>query len=81
MKLDKNDLLDKSINKVIDICIKLNADNEELRKKINALKAKLGTDQKRETNKELRAENRKLKSQLEQIKKTFEPQPSKESKK
>lgn len=81
MKLEKNDLLDKSMNKVIDLCIKLNADNEELRKKINTLKAKLGTDLKRETNKELRAENRKLKSQLESIKKTFEPQPSKETKK
>lgn len=81
MKLDKDTLLGKPIADVIDLCIRLNDNNEELRKKVNALNAKLGSESKRETNKELRAENRKLKSQLEQIKKTFEPQPSKEQKK
>lgn len=77
MRLDKNTLLNKPVGDILDLCIKLNSDNEELRKKINTLNVKLGTIKKRETNTELRAENRKLKSKLESVLKVLTPQEKK----
>lgn len=71
MKLDQDTLLKKSIGDVIKLCIDLNNKNEELRNKIATLKqAKASTDVK-ETNKSLRAENKRLKAQINTITKTL----------
>lgn len=71
MKLDQDTLLKKSIGDVIKLCIDLNNKNEELRNKIATLKqAKASTDVK-ETNKALRAENKRLKAQINTITKTL----------
>lgn len=74
MKLDKETLLNKSVNDLLNLCIKLNNDNEELRKKINALKQNKASDEVKETNKALRAENRKLRSKLDAVQRAIKPQ-------
>lgn len=71
MKLDQDTLLKKSMLDVIKLCIDLNKKNEELRNKIATLKqAKASTDVK-ETNKALRAENKRLKAQISTISKAL----------
>lgn len=74
MKLDKETLLNKSVNDLLNLCIKLNSDNEELRKKINTLKQNKASAEVKETNKALRAENRKLKSKLDAVQRAIKPQ-------
>lgn len=67
MKLDNEILLNKSVNDLLKLCLKLNNDNEELRKKINTLKQNKASAEVKETNKTLRAENRKLRSKLDAV--------------
>lgn len=74
MKLDKETLLNKSVADLLNLCIKLNNDNEELRKKINTLKQNKASAEVKETNKALRAENRKLKSKLDAVQRAIKPQ-------
>nr|CDL67007.1 unnamed protein product [uncultured bacterium] len=71
MKLTKETLLKKSIGDVIELCLKLNENNEELRKKIATLKQDKASKNVKETNKELRAENKRLKAQISTISKAL----------
>lgn len=80
MKLNKETLLNKSVADLLNLCIKLNNDNEELRKKINTLKQNKASAEVKETNKVLRAENHKLRAQIKAIQNTLNPQPKQEKK-
>lgn len=80
MKLDKDTLLKKSVDDIINLCIKLNTDNEELRKKYNTLKTSKASEDVKETNKALREENRKLRAQIKAIQNTLNPQPKQQKK-
>lgn len=71
MKLDQDTLLKKSIGDVIKLCIDLNNKNEELRNKISTLKQAKASNDVKETNKVLRAENKRLKAQITTITKTL----------
>lgn len=72
MNLNKEELLQKkTVGELLDLCIKLNNDNEELRKKIAALQKEKVSDIVKETNKILRKENAELKRTLEKIKAAF----------
>lgn len=69
MQLDRENLREKkSINQLIDLCIKLNSDNEELRTKIANLKKEKASQDVRNANKNLREENRKLKAKIDKFK-------------
>lgn len=69
MQLDRDYLLEKkSVNQLIDLAIKLNADNEELRTKIATLQKEKSSKDVKETNKQLRAENKKLQATIDKIK-------------
>lgn len=72
MNLNKEELLaKKTVGELLDLCIKLNSDNEELRKKIASLQKEKVSDAVKETNKALRKENAELKRTLEKIKSAF----------
>lgn len=72
MNLNKEELLaKKTVGELLDLCIKLNNDNEELRKKIASLQKEKVSEQVKETNKTLRKENAELKRTLEKIKSAF----------
>ena len=72
MNLNKEELLaKKTVGELLDLCIKLNNDNEELRKKIASLQKEKVSDAVKETNKALRKENADLKRTLEKIKSAF----------
>ena len=65
MNLNKEELLaKKTVGELLDLCIKLNNDNEELRKKIASLQKEKVSDAVKETNKALRKENADLKRTL-----------------
>lgn len=69
MQLDKDFLLEKkSINQLVDLCLKLNSDNEELRTKVANLQKEKPSKDVKETNKQLRAENKKLQATIDKIK-------------
>lgn len=69
MQLEREILLEKkSINQLVDLCLKLNSDNEELRSKIASLKKEKPSKDVKETNKELREENKKLQATIDKIK-------------
>lgn len=69
MQLDKNYLLEKkTISQLVDLCLKLNSDNEELRTKIATIQKEKSSKDVKETNKQLRAENKKLKATIDKIK-------------
>lgn len=72
MNINKEELLaKKTVGELIDLCIKLNQDNKELRKKIASLQKEKVSDAVKETNKALRKENAELKRTLEKIKSAF----------
>jgi hypothetical protein len=72
MNLNKEELLQKkTVGELLDLCIKLNSDNEELRKKIASLQKEKVSDAVKETNKALRKENAELRKTLEKIKSAF----------
>lgn len=82
MNLNKEELLaKKTVGELLDLCIKLNNDNEELRKKIASLQKEKVSEQVKETNKTLRKENAELKRTLEKIKSAFGISSEEESKK
>lgn len=82
MNLNKEELLaKKTVGELLDLCIKLNNDNEELRKKIASLQKEKVSEQVKETNKTLRKENAELKRTLEKIKSAFVPNSEEEPKK
>lgn len=69
MQLDKNFLLEKkSINQLIELAIKLNSDNEELRVKIAKLQKEKASEEVKKTNSDLRKQVKELKAKLDKIK-------------
>lgn len=72
MNLNKDELLKKkTVGELLDLCIKLNNDNEDLRKKIAALQKEKVSNAVKETNKILRKENAEMKKILEKIQSSF----------
>lgn len=71
MNLNQETLLNKSIGDVIKLCLKLNEKNEELRKQIMSLKQDKASKDVKDTNRDLRIENRRLRTQIKNISKTL----------
>lgn len=67
MNLEKETLMRKDIGSILDLCIKLNADNEDLRKKNAALRQEKASDAVKKTNAALRKKNAELTRKLEVI--------------
>lgn len=68
MHLDREILLEKKVNQLVDLCLKLNSDNEALRTKVANLQKEKSSRDVKETNKQLRAENKKLQATIDKIK-------------
>jgi regulator of replication initiation timing len=68
----KETLLNKSINSLVDYCQLLEERNEKLKNEVKELKAVAPSEEVKTTNKTLREENKKLKSQLEKFTKLVE---------
>lgn len=68
MRLDREILLEKSINQLVELCLKLNSDNGELRTRVANLQKEKSSKEVKETNKQLRAENKKLQATIDKIK-------------
>lgn len=68
MTLDKEILMKKSINDLIDLCLKLNTDNENLRTKVEKLQKGMPTDKMKEKYKQMQADYKKYKALIDKIK-------------
>lgn len=68
MTLDKEILMKKSINDLIDLCLKLNTDNENLRTKVEKLQKGMPTDKMKEKYKQMQADYKKYKTLIDKIK-------------
>jgi regulator of replication initiation timing len=68
----KETLLNKSINSLVDYCQLLEERNEKLKNEVKELKAVAPSEEVKTTNKTLREENKKLKTQLEKFTKLVE---------
>lgn len=68
MTLDKEILMKKSINDIIDLCLKLNTDNENLRTKVEKLQKGMPTDKMKEKYKQMQADYKKYKTLIDKIK-------------
>jgi septin family protein len=69
----KSSLMKKSINDLLDYTEKLYVKYEKKCAEVEKLKKEKASSDVKETSKELRKENAKLKAQLEQIRKTIAP--------
>lgn len=68
MTLDKEILMKKSINDLIDLCLKLNTDNENLRTKVEKLQKGMPTDKMKEKYKQMQSDYKKYKTIIDKIK-------------
>lgn len=69
MQLDKNYLMGKkTISQLVDLCVKLNSDNEDLRVKIAKLQKEKASEEVKKTNSELRKKVKELQAKLDRIK-------------
>lgn len=68
MTLDKEILMKKSINDLIELCLKLNNDNENLRTKVEKLQKGMPTDKMKEKYKQMQADYKKYKTLIDKIK-------------
>lgn len=69
MQLKKDYLMEKkTISQLVDLCLKLNSDNEELRVKIAKLQKEKASEDVRKTNSELRRKVNELQAKLDKIK-------------
>ena len=68
MTLDKEILMKKSINDLIELCLKLNNDNENLRTKVEKLQKGMPTDKMKEKYKQMQADYKQYKTLIDKIK-------------
>ena len=68
MTLDKEILMKKSVNDLINLCLKLNTDNENLRTKVEQLQKTTPTDKMKEKYKQMQTEYKKYKTIIDKIK-------------
>lgn len=68
MTLNQEILMKKSINDLIDLCLKLNNDNEKLRTKVEQLQKTTPTDKMKEKYKQMQSDYKKYKTIIDKIK-------------
>lgn len=64
MPLTRENLLSKSVNDVLDLCLRLDEEKRTLKQRYDALQRERPTQEVKDTNRQLREENRRLRTKL-----------------